>query len=662
MGAILSRLFVVQKFMLLGVLVVVLFGTPTGIFVSGINEQVGFARQEIKGAEYLVSAMKFLQFTQQHRGLSALVLNGKEEMRGKWDTARSAADEAAAQVDANNQRFAELGLESAWKPVKAQWDGIKAEVRQLTPAESFQRHTAMIDALREFIATAGDSSNITYDPTVDGYQLGQVVLADLPALTEYLGRMRAVGGAVLGKKVATADERAQLATNIGLARRHLAGAGGTLNKAYAANAALKNQLDQSYRDAERAATGILNLADEKIAKNAELDYSSAEFVSAATAAIDAQFSLVRVAGEQLQRVVSGQADKLSQKRLTLLTVILVLFGICVAVSMMIVRNITQPISRVQEIMAEVAAGNLAIKIADPSGRDEMVCMQRSLREMVATLSKIISDVRGAADNLSSASEQVSATAQSMSQGSSEQAASVEETSASVEQMTASIAQNTENSKATDGMATKAAKEAQDGGDSVKQTVQAMNQIAQKISIIDDIAYQTNLLALNAAIEAARAGEHGKGFAVVAAEVRKLAERSQVAAQEIGAVASSSVELAERAGKLLEEMVPSIKKTSDLVQEITAASEEQSSGVTQINRAMSQLNQTTQQGASSAEELAATAEEMSSQAEQLQQLMAFFKVDMGDGRPGGMRTNSQRRSSATPRTDADRAGTFAEDAA
>jgi len=192
-------------------------------------------------------------------------------------------------------------------------------------------------------------------------------------------------------------------------------------------------------------------------------------------------------------------------------------------------------------------------------------------------------------------------------------------------MTASITQNTENAKVTDGMATKAASDSAEGGEAVRATVAAMKQIAQKIGIIDDIAYQTNLLALNAAIEAARAGEHGKGFAVVAAEVRKLAERSQVAAQEIGTVAGSSVELAEKAGRLLDQMVPNIKKTSDLVQEITAASEEQSSGVGQINAAVSQLSQTTQQNASSSEELAATAEEMSSQAEQLQQTMGFFKL-------------------------------------
>lgn len=253
-------------------------------------------------------------------------------------------------------------------------------------------------------------------------------------------------------------------------------------------------------------------------------------------------------------------------------------------------------------------------------------------DTVLKLSMIITTVTGAANALASASEQVSTTAQSLSQAASEQASGVEETSASMEQITASIAQNTDNAKVTDSMASKAAGEAAEGGEAVKDTVSAMKQIAQKIGIIDDIAYQTNLLALNAAIEAARAGEHGKGFAVVAAEVRKLAERSQVAAQEISTVATSSVEAAERAGSLLDQIVPSIKKTSDLVQEISAASQEQSIGVGQINSAVTQLSQTTQQNATSSEELASTAEEMSGQAEQLQQTMSFFKTGSGAKSP------------------------------
>ena len=275
-------------------------------------------------------------------------------------------------------------------------------------------------------------------------------------------------------------------------------------------------------------------------------------------------------------------------------------------------------------LAALAEGDLTYRITrDYQGIFGAV--KKSANATADNLTRVMGEVRAAADALSGAAGQVSMTAQSLSQAASEQAASVDETSGQIDTMSASISQNSDNAKVTDGMATKASKEAAEGGAAVGQTVVAMKQIATKIGIVDDIAYQTNLLALNAAIEAARAGEHGKGFAVVAAEVRKLAERSQEAAKEIGDLAGKSVSTAERAGKLLDEIVPSIQKTSELVQEIAAASAEQSGSVTRIGGAMGQLSKVTQQNASASEELAATSEELSGQAEQLQISIAFFRT-------------------------------------
>jgi methyl-accepting chemotaxis protein len=327
------------------------------------------------------------------------------------------------------------------------------------------------------------------------------------------------------------------------------------------------------------------------------------------------------------------ADKLSSTenyeagRNLLLTILGIGLLVGFGTAAWIIRGIMQQLGAeppvILEIAEKIAAGDLESELVH--GKGKVVGVLAAMITMRNKLVSVITEVNRSSVALSAASQQVSGTAQSLSQGASEQAASVEETSASVEEMGSSINQNSENARVTDGIATESASSAKEGGQSVAATVQAMKDIAGKITIIEDIAYQTNMLALNAAIEAARAGEHGKGFAVVAAEVRKLAERSQVAASEISELTGDSVKVAEEAGGLLQKMVPDIARTAELVQEITAASEEQASGVGQITSAMQQLDQVTQQNAAGSEELAATAEEMRSQSQSLIEMISFFKL-------------------------------------
>jgi methyl-accepting chemotaxis protein len=332
------------------------------------------------------------------------------------------------------------------------------------------------------------------------------------------------------------------------------------------------------------------------------------------------------------RAIRREADDLNVRaagteasaRRTVLLAFAVAVAALLAAGFLLVRGVRRALAVAVAGARRIAGGDLRQRI-EVTSRDEIGDLQQAMAQMGDKLAAVIGEVRGGAEALGSASGQVSATAQQVSQGTGEQASSVEETTASLEEMTSSIESNAASSRRTEQMAKEGALSAEESGKAVTETVAAMRAIAERISIVQEIAYQTNLLALNAAIEAARAGDHGKGFAVVAAEVRKLAERSQGAAKEIGELAGSSVAVAERSGAMLAELVSTIRQTAELVQEVSTASQEQSSGVAQVSRAMSVVDQVTQRNASAAEELSATAEEVASQAETLQQLVSFFRL-------------------------------------
>jgi methyl-accepting chemotaxis protein len=317
-----------------------------------------------------------------------------------------------------------------------------------------------------------------------------------------------------------------------------------------------------------------------------------------------------------------------QVQFAILTAVLLGIILFVSLNSFIIRSVTRILQKCVDVTKKIAKGDLNVEL-DIDQKDEVGELASTLSEMVTKLREIVSDIRSGASNVAVASSQISNTSQTLSQGATEQAASTEEISSSMEQMASNIQQNTENARQTELISKKTSENIVQMNKIGKESFDSIKTIAEKITIINDIAFQTNLLALNAAVEAARAGEHGRGFAVVAAEVRKLAERSKLAADEIEDLSKHSLKVTEDTSALLDALVPEIQKTSQLVQEIAAASIEQNSGADQINNATQQLNVITQQNSAASEELATSAEELTSQAENLENSMRFFILEGND---------------------------------
>lgn len=307
-----------------------------------------------------------------------------------------------------------------------------------------------------------------------------------------------------------------------------------------------------------------------------------------------------------------------------------IFGILMSIVILaIVRVMITWLQNMQSTMQQLADGQLDVRLQQLQdgwlSGDDLNEINQSMYRLVQKFVDVVSHISNNTHLVAEISREIISSAENISRGANDQAASVEETSASIEEMSATVAQNNKNANTTKNIAMEAADSASASGKVVMDMVNAMRNIADKVSIIDDIAYQTNLLALNASIEASRAGDEGRGFAVVAAEVRKLAERSKLAASEVIEMANATVHVSEQAGEQLMQILPSIERTSELVQEISAASEEQSSGLHEITFAISQLDKVAQHNAGAALQLTKMASEMDASVEKLGDAIRFFHI-------------------------------------
>ncbi len=295
---------------------------------------------------------------------------------------------------------------------------------------------------------------------------------------------------------------------------------------------------------------------------------------------------------------------------------------------LLISRLTEPLKLLVEQTNKIADGDLTATI-NVTRNDEIGLLASSFNAMIEKLTYIVAIIIDTTNNLTNGTNQIALSSQQIAQGANEQAASAEEVSASIEEMAATIQQNSENANETEKIAQEGANGILEVAEASRKSVDAIKKIADKITVVNEIAEKTDILAINAAIEAARAGEHGKGFAVVAAEVRKLAEISQNAAKEINALSKLNLSLTQEAGTLMSKIIPNIQKTAYLVKEIAAASAEQSSGAHQISKAIEQLSSVTQQNSATSEQMSSSSEELGSQASALKDAIMFFKIENSD---------------------------------
>jgi methyl-accepting chemotaxis protein len=638
--SLLHRLNLAQKFMLLGLIALLMLALPTGLYFKRTFAEIEVAQREERGNAPLVALNRVIQLTQSHRGMSAGMLSGNEVLAGRRPAMRDGVVKAMDALTSELARArASARSQSDWNELSQRWATLEQGVanRQLKVAQSTQQHSQLIAGELLLSEELLDEFGLTLAPDADAYFLIQASLVNMPWLAENLGVMRAQGSAFLTQGSLPPEGRAVLQA---LQKRVLELQGDmfrNLKKATDANSAMKAALESQAQASRTTVDKTLALAQQGLIGATEIKMAATDYFDEFTRTIDGLYEFNALATRTLVAVMQDRARAAQNAQYLVSAALLICLACGLGLAWAFVRSITGPLGEAVVVARAVADGNLRVRV-QVRGSNELGQLMQALASMRDNLEQVVSRVLQGSEAVASASAQIAQGNNDLSGRTEEQASALEQTSASMEQLGATILQNADSARQGNQLAIRASSVAERGGAEVGQVVHTMKdinnsskKIADIIGVIDGIAFQTNILALNAAVEAARAGEQGRGFAVVASEVRSLAGRSAEAAREIKLLISASVQrvdqgtaLVDQAGATMQEVVDSIRRVTDIMGEISSASTEQSAGIAQVVEAVAQMDQTTQQNAALVEQSAAAADSLRSQAEHLVQTVAVFK--------------------------------------